>query len=532
MRSPNENQATSAVAEKAGYSGSNTEACAAGANTKTRCANMAYSNPPKNPICTVMPSGSGGNPAIEPAVAACPASRWRRRAARVSHHPNGTNTKAAPARRAYTDVKGSECGRTRRVRKGARHHNEASPDAHRDHSGQPAHHGRRQGQKLGARLDKHGQIIGPAQAHRIMRAMLFARVLHRTAALGGRVTRARLFGVALRRLARERAALRAAVLASGLATVCAAFGPAGFAHALPVANALPAAVDAALARAGVPHAAVSVVLVTGRSGQPSHTRLLHRATEPMHPASVMKLVSTYAALELLGPAHTWRTQVFVEGAVRDGTLYGNVYLKGQGDPQLVHERLWLLLRRLQGIGIRTIAGDIVLDRSAFDVPGTDPAAFDGEPLRPYNVGPDALLINYHAVLMTFTPDPARDRALVQFDPPLFGVQTQTSVPLANGPCGDYTQSLKADFSDPLRIRFAGSYPLGCGEKVWPIAYADPASYGVRAVQGLWLAMGGSLGGLARYGVVPQTLTATAPTLEVRSPHWPRWCATPTNSATT
>jgi D-alanyl-D-alanine carboxypeptidase/D-alanyl-D-alanine-endopeptidase (penicillin-binding protein 4) len=283
------------------------------------------------------------------------------------------------------------------------------------------------------------------------------------------------------------------------------------------AYALPAAVDAALARAGVPREAVSVVLVEADPNSRASPRLTHRANEPMHPASVMKLVTTYAALDLLGPTFTWRTQVFIEGAVRDGTLFGNVYLKGQGDPQLVHERLWLLLRRLQGIGIQSIAGDIVLDRSAFDVTTTDPAAFDGEPLRPYNVGPDALLINYKAVVMTFTPDRTSDRAMVQFDPPLFGVQMQVSVPLGMGPCSAYPQSLQADFSDPLRIRFAGNYPASCGEKAWPIAYADPTSYASRAVHGLWLAMGGTLAGATRYGAVPPAVAATAPTLEVRSP---------------
>ena len=260
-----------------------------------------------------------------------------------------------------------------------------------------------------------------------------------------------------------------------------------------------------------------MVLVDADPNSRARARLVHRATESMHPASTMKLVTTFAALDLLGPTFTWRTQVFIEGAVRDGTLYGNLYLKGQGDPQLVHERLWLLLRRLQGIGIQAIAGDIVLDRSAFDVDAIDPAAFDGEPLRPYNVGPDALLINYQSVVMTFTPDRTRDRAMVQFDPPLFGVQMQASVPLGMGPCNAYPQSLQADFSDPLRIRFAGNYPASCGEKVWPIAYPDPASYGSRAVHGLWLAMGGTLAGVARYGMVPPPLAATAPTLEVRSP---------------
>lgn len=282
------------------------------------------------------------------------------------------------------------------------------------------------------------------------------------------------------------------------------------------AQTLPAEVDAALARAKVPRDAIAVLLLDADRSSPSPPRLSHRATVPMNPASVMKLVTTYAALDLLGPAFTWSTPVYIEGAVREGTLYGNVYIKGQGDPKLVQERVWLLLRRLQGIGIQTIAGDIVLDRSAFEVPDADPASFDGEPLRPYNVAPDALLINYKAVVMTFTPDRTNNTARVQFDPPLFGVQMQATVPLNPGECGDYRSTLQADFADASRIRFAGSYPASCGEKVWPVAYADPKNYGLRAIQGLWLAMGGKLEGVARFGTVPAPLAAAKPTLEVNS----------------
>jgi len=157
-----------------------------------------------------------------------------------------------------------------------------------------------------------------------------------------------------------------------------------------------------LARAKVPRDAVSLLLVDAEGKAPP--RLSHRANVPVNPASVMKLVTTYAALELLGPAFSWSTPVLVEGAVRDGTLFGNLYIKGQGDPKLVIERLWLLLRRVQGLGIHKIAGDIVLDRSAFEAVDADPASFDGEPLRPYNAAPDALLLNFKSVVMTFVPD--------------------------------------------------------------------------------------------------------------------------------
>ncbi|MGQ0710980.1 MAG: D-alanyl-D-alanine carboxypeptidase/D-alanyl-D-alanine-endopeptidase [Rhodoferax sp.] len=293
------------------------------------------------------------------------------------------------------------------------------------------------------------------------------------------------------------------------------------------AQRLPASVLAALAQAQVPAEALGVVVAEAGAAQPA--LLAHRAQQAFNPASVMKLVTTAAALDLLGPGFSWRTPVVLDGPVREGVLHGNLVLQGQGDPKLVLERMWLLLRRVQGLGVHTIAGDIVLDHSAFAVAATDPADFDGEPLRPYNASPDALLLNYKALVMTFSPAPEGGVARVQYDPPLAGVQLPPTVALAKerssprnggngngkpergrqepGECGDWRSALRADFSDPTRVRFAGAYPSGCGERVWPLAYADPASYGPRAMAGLWQAMGGTLQGAARWG----ERTGSAPT---------------------
>jgi serine-type D-Ala-D-Ala carboxypeptidase/endopeptidase (penicillin-binding protein 4) len=267
-----------------------------------------------------------------------------------------------------------------------------------------------------------------------------------------------------------------------------------------MAQSLPPEVDAALQRAKLPREALSLLVVDAEGK--AAPRLNHRGQVPMNPASVMKLVTTYAGLDLLGPAYTWNTPVYIEGAVRDGILYGNLTIRGVGDPKLVLERMWLLLRRVQGLGVRSIHGDIVLDHTAFAVPEADPGSFDGEPLRPYNVAPDALLLNYKSVVMTFVPDRTANIAQVQFDPPLAGVAVPATVPLSGGDCGDYRSVLRADFSDPTRIRFAGTYPASCQEKVWPIAYADPRSYSVRAIEGLWQAMGGQLVGTVRVGKLP------------------------------
>ncbi|MDB5845205.1 MAG: D-alanyl-D-alanine carboxypeptidase/D-alanyl-D-alanine-endopeptidase [Polaromonas sp.] len=290
------------------------------------------------------------------------------------------------------------------------------------------------------------------------------------------------------------------------------------------AQALPPEVDALLARARVPRESFAAVVVDAAPAMngKSAPLLSWRAGAAMNPASVMKLVTTYAGLELLGPAYTWSTPVYTEGPIVDGVLQGNLVIQGRGDPKLVMERLWLLLRRVQGLGIKTIGGDIVLDRSAFAASTQHPGDFDGEALRPYNVQPDALLVNYKSVVMTFAPNPGSGSASISYDPPLAGVRMQASVPLSAGgngraalaDCGDYRAQLQPDLTDPQRMAFAGSYPAACGEKVWAIAAADPAGYAPRAIAGLWQEMGGQLKGRVREGAVPPGL---APAFEMASP---------------
>jgi len=275
---------------------------------------------------------------------------------------------------------------------------------------------------------------------------------------------------------------------------------------------LPASVQAALQQAGLPPQAISVVVQP--AGKQAPTWIDHQADQPVNPASLMKLITTTAALDLLGPNYSWRTPVWLDGRIRNGVLEGHLVLRGQGDPTLVLERLWLLLRRVQALGVHTIHGDIVLDRSAFAVERQDPAAFDGAPLRPYNANPDALLINFNAIQLTFTPDTAAGVARVQLDPPLLGVTVAPTIPLTRTTgCGDYRGTLQPDWRNPKRIRFAGRYPSACEEKVWPVAYADPEHYNARAIAGLWRAMGGQLKGQVRDGTAPEA----PPTFEWVSP---------------
>ena len=270
-------------------------------------------------------------------------------------------------------------------------------------------------------------------------------------------------------------------------------------------------IEQALRREGVPLEAVSVLVQEVGSG---NTRLTLNAQKPVNPASLAKLLTTYAALDQLGPAFTWKTPVWLAGRVQNGVLEGSLHLQGRGDPKLTVERLWLLMQRLRQMGIAEIRGDIVLDQSAFVVPEASTAAFDNEPLRPYNVRSQALLLNLSAVLYTFTPDPARGVAVVSAEPALQGVAVDASVPLTAGPCVDWRGTLKATPGDTERMRFGGSYALACGERVWPLAYADPKLYAARLLATLWQGAGGRLGGSVREGPAPE---GVKPSFELVSP---------------
>ena len=279
------------------------------------------------------------------------------------------------------------------------------------------------------------------------------------------------------------------------------------AHVAAAPPRLPPEVVAALKRAEIPTSAMSVLVQeVGESGGASAPRLAWQASEPVNTASLMKLVTTYAALDLLGPTWNWQTPVWLQGALQQpqGVLEGSLIIKGSGDPTLVLERTWLLLRRVQQQGVHEIRGDIVLDRSAFTASGQSESAFDGEPLRAYNAQPDALLLNYKSILLNFVPEPTRGKARITAEPKLAGVSIDTSAPLVSGPCDDWRAALKIDTDDPARIRFLGNYPARCGEKLWILAYADPHGYNARLIEALWRELGGRLTGRVRDGVAPST----------------------------
>ena len=261
---------------------------------------------------------------------------------------------------------------------------------------------------------------------------------------------------------------------------------------------LPTPVSRALAEAGIPARSVGIVVQAVDGGPPL---LSHNARQPMNPASAMKLVTTYAGLEILGPAHTWRTEVLSEAKMANGRLDGNLYLRGSGDPRLGLEQFWLLLRQLRVRGLTEIGGDVVLDRSAFVLPEHDPGEFDNEPLRPYNAGPDALLVNLRSVRLTLQPDPASKAVQVIAETPSDGLEISNRLSLGSEACGDWREKLRPAVAGRT-IELGGSFPAACGEKVLHLAPWDADRQVEGLFRALWRELGGRFSGRVRSGHVP------------------------------
>jgi D-alanyl-D-alanine carboxypeptidase/D-alanyl-D-alanine-endopeptidase (penicillin-binding protein 4) len=272
-----------------------------------------------------------------------------------------------------------------------------------------------------------------------------------------------------------------------------------FACGAVAAQELPANVLQALRQAGIPSSAVGAYaqeVVSGRALVSSN------ALAPLNPASTLKLVTTQAALQLLGPTYSWKTGAYVAGLQNGDVLEGDLVIRGGGDPRFNVESLWLFLRQIREKGIRQINGDLVLDHSRFESRPFDAAQFDGAPLKPYNAGPDALLLNYHAFALRLVPDQASGRARISVEPPVAGLPVSGPA-LVDGECGNWNAALVPSLTDQ-GIVVDGTYPYACGENV---LYAHPYQMSRAAFFGavfrrLWGEIGGTLNGKVRDGLLP------------------------------
>ncbi len=263
---------------------------------------------------------------------------------------------------------------------------------------------------------------------------------------------------------------------------------------------LPVEFTSALSQSGVPLESVAVFVQAVDATEPI---LLHQAQKAMNPASTMKLVTSYAGLELLSPAYRWKTEVYYDGTLVQGLLSGNLYIKGYGDPSLMVADFWRLLNAIRQAGVREITGDIVIDSSAFASAYKTSAAFDGDGVRAYNALPNASLINLNAVSFRFDADASNVN--ISIEPALPALKVRNQLKVGRADCAGWRNRLGYDVKrdgDTAVVTFSGVYPSDCKEKYMELIVFDNATYTGHLFKELWRQLGGSFNGATLQKTVP------------------------------
>ncbi len=222
----------------------------------------------------------------------------------------------------------------------------------------------------------------------------------------------------------------------------------------------------------------------------------HNADTAMNPASTMKLLTSLAALSVLGPQYRWRTDAHLRGRLADGVLEGDLILRGGGDPKFVIEDLAEFIARMRAAGLREIRGDLVLDDSIYDVGAASVQDFDGDPSQPYNVRPFGMLMNFKAV--KFVVSAKNGAASVTLDPPLAGVRLDNRLTAMRGPCRFAMSVASLDGTPgPAVVRVSGAIAPSCGERSVFSSVLDHRAFAEALFRAAWQEAGGRWSGSAR-----------------------------------
>ena len=210
------------------------------------------------------------------------------------------------------------------------------------------------------------------------------------------------------------------------------------------------------------------------------------------PASTMKLVPSFIALDTLGADFVWHTRVYHTGIIIGDQLLGDLIIQGSGDPKMTHERLQQLLYKVQKSGIRHINGDIIVDSTIFKNVTKDPAAFDNSPLRPYNASPDGFLVNFSSIgIQSYPLNNAQ--AQLTYTPQLANYQLPNMINIRSATCGQARYSLAPQWQS-TQLTLNANLPDSCGEHAFYVAYPDAKDFAARVIAAKWQALGNTVSG--------------------------------------
>ena len=239
----------------------------------------------------------------------------------------------------------------------------------------------------------------------------------------------------------------------------------------------------------------------------------------MSPGSIMKLITTYAALEMLGPTHHWETRFLTDGSLQGDTLNGNFYVDMGGDPKLTIERLWTVLNELRGMGISRINGDLVLDGDVFQLSASAPAFDDNgdNPNAPFLVEPSPYLSNLNLIHFQVRADERGTQAWSNPALPEILLDNRVTAS-AEAPCPARRYfEWEPVFHDDGRVtvRVNGELPRGCRTTAY-LSLLSQEQYTASLVRSLLADMDIELSGVNRLASTPEDarlmLVTTSPDL--------------------
>ncbi|MCA9655598.1 MAG: D-alanyl-D-alanine carboxypeptidase/D-alanyl-D-alanine-endopeptidase [Myxococcales bacterium] len=232
-------------------------------------------------------------------------------------------------------------------------------------------------------------------------------------------------------------------------------------------------VDDALSEPFLAEAQVGVSIVDLETGE----ALVERGAElPLNPASNVKLVTTAAALGILGPAHRYSTGVYHdEGALSGTTIRGELYLQGSGDPALVTANLYELAGKLRARGIEKITGGITVDASTFDRDELPPGFDQKQELASFRAPGGATVVNFDTFEVHVRPGAVGKAPFAGVEPPVAGVAlTVTATTEAGG-----KRELLADYEakdDHVELELRGTLGVDSGATSFRYPIDDPSRY--------------------------------------------------------
>lgn len=266
---------------------------------------------------------------------------------------------------------------------------------------------------------------------------------------------------------------------------------------------IPRSVALSLEKNQIPKEAISISVVeikqTHQGKVSAKTELDWRATQAMNPASTMKLLTTLTGLDMLGPQYRWRTNLYTDGLIRQGTLKGNIYLQGTGDPKLIPEEMAKMMKALQNLGIQKIDGNLIFDRSAYAPSVMEHTTIDGESLRAYNVPPDPLLYAFRTLSFQLGKSRTAEFIDISYTPTLSQLKVVNQMQLVDRSCDGWKSNIRFNL-DPegthtntdqlLTAQFSGAFPNSCKEVNYNVVVLDANTFLTQGFAAAWELAGG------------------------------------------